>query len=120
MTNDGARVDEAGLSHESVPSQPQHPLSARRLVLHPTLTQEGEHRLLRLLTPQSEPIPETTQVPDSAGGYVWPVDKWTRLDRFLVLGTEGGTHYIAERQLTQENALSVIQCLAEDGPRLRA
>jgi 60 kDa SS-A/Ro ribonucleoprotein len=42
-------------------------------------------RLMRLLTPQSEPIPGTTQVADSAGGYAWPVDKWTRLDRFLVL-----------------------------------
>jgi 60 kDa SS-A/Ro ribonucleoprotein len=75
-------------------------------------------RLMRLLTPQSEPIPGTTQVPDSAGGYAWPVDKWTRLDRFLVLGTEGGTYYIGERQLTQESALSVIECLGEDGPRV--
>jgi 60 kDa SS-A/Ro ribonucleoprotein len=75
-------------------------------------------RLMRLLTPQSEPIPGTTQVPNSAGGYAWPVDKWTRLDRFLVLGSEGGTYYIGERQLTQENALSVVECLAEDGPRV--
>ena len=27
----------------------------------------------------------------SAGGYAWAVDRWTRLDRFLVLGSEGGT-----------------------------
>jgi len=75
-------------------------------------------RLMRLLTPQGEPIPGTTQVPNSAGGYAWPVDKWTRLDRFLVLGSEGGTYYIGERRLTQENALSVVECLAEDGPRV--
>ncbi len=81
-------------------------------------TQYFATRLMRLLTPQREPIPGTTQVPNSAGGYAWPVDKWTRLDRFLVLGSEGGTFYIAERQLTQENALSVVECLAEDGPRL--
>ncbi len=81
-------------------------------------TQYFATRLMRLLTPQREPIPGTTQVPNSAGGYALPVDKWTRLDRFLVLGSEGGTFYIAERQLTQENALSVVECLAEDGPRL--
>jgi 60 kDa SS-A/Ro ribonucleoprotein len=75
-------------------------------------------RLKRLLTPQSEPIPNSTQVPNSAGGYAWPVDKWTRLDRFLVLGSEGGTYYIRERKLTRENAQAVIECLAEDGPRL--
>ena len=39
-------------------------------------------------TPQSEPIPGTTQVPNSAGGYSWKVDDWTRLDRFLVLGAK--------------------------------
>ena len=75
-------------------------------------------RLMRLLTPQSEPIPGSIQVANSGGGYAWPVDAWTRLDRFLVLGSEGGTFYIGERQLTQENAQAVVECLAEDGPRL--
>lgn len=75
-------------------------------------------RLLRLLTPQSEPIPNTTQVPNSAGGFAWPVDQWTRLDRFLILGSEGGTYYIGERKLTQENAQVVVECLAVDGPRV--
>ena len=48
-------------------------------------------------TPQSEPIPGTNQVPNSAGGYAWQLDDWARLDRFLVLGCEGGTYYVAER-----------------------
>ena len=81
-------------------------------------TQHFATRLKRLLTPQREPIPGSTQVPNSAGGYAWPVDRWTRLDRFLVLGSEGGTYYIGERQLTQENAQVVVECLAEDGPRV--
>ena len=75
-------------------------------------------RLLRLITPQREPIPDTTQVRNSAGGYAWPVDKWARVDRFLVLGSEGGTFYVGERKLTQENAGAVVECLAEDGARL--
>ena len=75
-------------------------------------------RLRRLTTPQSEPIPGTSQRPNSAGGYAWTLDKWQRLDRFLILGTEGGTFYVGERALTRQNAESVISCLAEDGPRV--
>jgi 60 kDa SS-A/Ro ribonucleoprotein len=75
-------------------------------------------RLRHLVTPQSEPIPGSTQVPNSDTGYAWPVDAWVRLDRFLVLGSEGGTFYIAERKLTQENATAVRACIAEDGVRV--
>src|ERR1044071_7601457 len=49
-------------------------------------------RLTRLVTPQAERIPGTNQVPNSAGGYAWPVDKWTRFDRFLIFGSERGTY----------------------------
>lgn len=69
-------------------------------------------------TPQSEPIPGSAQVPNSGGGYAWAVDDWTRLDRFLILGSEGGTYYITERKLTAENAEAVARCIAEDGPRV--
>ena len=75
-------------------------------------------RLRRLVTPQAEPIPGSAQTINSAGGFTWAVDKWEQLDRFLVLGTEGGTFYVAERPLTQENARSVVACIKEDGPRV--
>ena len=55
----------------------------------------------RRVTPQSQPIPGSTQVRNSGGGYSWQVDDWTRLDRFLILGAEGGTYYIA-RTRTRE------------------
>ena len=74
-------------------------------------------RLTRLVTPQAERIPGTTQVPNSAGGYAWPVDKWARFDRFLIFGSERGTYYIRERTLTVENATNARECIAEDGPR---
>ena len=61
-------------------------------------------------TPQSEPIPGSMQVPNSAGGYAWQLDDWSRLDRFLVLGCEGGTFYVDERELTIENAHVVARC----------
>lgn len=66
-------------------------------------------------TPQSEPIPRT--VPNAAGGHAFPLDAWARLDRFLVLGSDGGSYYAAPRALTRENAAAVLACLAEDGAR---
>lgn len=66
-------------------------------------------------TPQSEPLPR--QVPNSADGHAWAVDDWTRLDRFLILGNEGGSYYAAPRAMTKENAEAVVRCLAADGRR---
>jgi hypothetical protein len=45
-------------------------------------TKHVSTRLRHLTTPQAEPIPNSNQVPNSGGGYVWAVDHWTRLDRF--------------------------------------
>ncbi|MFO7168180.1 MAG: TROVE domain-containing protein [Chloroflexota bacterium] len=66
-------------------------------------------------TTQREPLPG--QVPNSAGGYSYPVDDWIRLRRFLVLGSEGGSYYASERALTLENAGAVARCIAADGAR---
>jgi 60 kDa SS-A/Ro ribonucleoprotein len=70
-------------------------------------------------TPQTAPLPHRReQVRNSAGGFVWAVDNWKRLERFLILGSERGTYYIQERELTQENAKAVIECLKNDGLRV--
>src|SRR6516162_5311169 len=71
----------------------------------------------RRVTPQSQPIPGSTQARNSAGGYSWRVDDWTRFDRFLILGAEGGTYYIAERDLVKQNHDAVVRCIEEDGVR---
>lgn len=63
---------------------------------------------------QRQPLDEK-QVQNSAGGYAYPVSIWTNLDRFLILGTEGGSYYATEQDLTQVNVDSVKQCIAEDG-----
>lgn len=63
---------------------------------------------------QRQPLDEK-QIENSAGGYVYPVSIWTNLDRFLILGTEGGSHYAQEQDLTKENVDSVLKCIAEDG-----
>jgi 60 kDa SS-A/Ro ribonucleoprotein len=71
----------------------------------------------RRVTPQSQSIPGSTQVANSAGGYSWQVDDWTRFDRFLILGAEGGTYYIAERELVKQNHDAVVRCIKADGVR---
>lgn len=66
-------------------------------------------------TPQSEPIPGKAMVENSAGGYAFAIDDWKRLQRFLILGTEGGTYYTSARKLTKENAECVLRCIKADG-----
>ncbi len=67
-------------------------------------------------TPQTERA-DARQVENSAGGFTFQLDKWGRLDRWLILGAEGGSYYASERALTRENATTIQECLAEDGPR---
>jgi 60 kDa SS-A/Ro ribonucleoprotein len=73
--------------------------------------------LNRRATPQSQPIPGSTQVRNSGEGYSWAVDDWTRFDRFLILGAEGGTYYITERDLVKQNHEALVRCIKADGIR---
>src|SRR6266704_6017276 len=67
----------------------------------------------RRATPQSQPIPASNQVRNLGGGYSWQVDDWTRLDRFLILGAEGGTYCITERDLVKQNPDAIVRCKAD-------
>ncbi len=79
------------------------------------LSKYVEHR--KAETPQSKPVPGKDMVANAAGGFVFELDKWAKLDRFLVLGTEGGSYYVSERELTEMNFKTLDQCLAEDPVR---
>lgn len=68
-------------------------------------------------TPQTEPLWGTSQIANQGGGFGWAADDWARLTRFLILGSEGGSYYVGERALTQDNARVVLRCLAQDAPR---
>jgi 60 kDa SS-A/Ro ribonucleoprotein len=57
------------------------------------------------------------QTVNSDGGYVWALDDWARMDRFLILGSAGGTYYIGEGDLTKENAAAVDRCIKADYKR---
>lgn len=66
-------------------------------------------------TPQNQQAPGT--VPNNAGGFSFQVNDWTRLNRFLIQGSEAGTYYVSEKKLTKDNAEAVIRCVKEDGLR---
>ncbi|HER54517.1 MAG TPA: TROVE domain-containing protein, partial [Candidatus Bathyarchaeota archaeon] len=79
------------------------------------MTRYGEIVNPRVI-PQHEQARED-QVKNRAGGYVWQVDCWTSLDRFLILGAEGSTYYVGEKKLVKENAKAIGECLKQDGLR---
>ena len=65
-------------------------------------------------TPQSQKA-HKDQVPNDAGGYTFQVGPWDYLRRFLILGSEGGTYYMTEQDLTKQNHANVIACIKESG-----
>jgi 60 kDa SS-A/Ro ribonucleoprotein len=54
------------------------------------------------------------QVPNSAGGWAFTAGKTARLHRFLTLGTDGGTYYTSERDITLKNADIVLAWARND------
>ncbi|HET9958477.1 MAG TPA: TROVE domain-containing protein [Polyangiaceae bacterium] len=68
-----------------------------------------------LQTPQTEKA-APNQVQNNAGGFSFQITPQQQLERWLVLGSEGGTYYVTEKKLTRDNAKTVIACLDADGP----
>jgi len=68
-------------------------------------------------TPQCEKA-TPNQVLNNAGGYAFKVDPWTRLQRFLILGSVGGTYYASERAHTYDNVESLLELVASDGSQV--
>ena len=52
---------------------------------------------------------------NNAGGAVFAITPWQQLERFLILGSEGGSYYVGEQKLTVDNAKNVEKCIKEDG-----
>lgn len=67
-------------------------------------------------TPVFSPV-SSTQVKNSTGGYVYTVSDKQRLERFLILGVDGGTYYVSERDLTQQN-VSWLTSLIKSDPHM--
>lgn len=63
--------------------------------------------------PQSQPL-NKQQVANNAGGFVYQIDHWSRLDRFLILGSDSNTYYQKAIDLTRENAACVVECFDDN------
>jgi 60 kDa SS-A/Ro ribonucleoprotein len=70
-------------------------------------------RIMSKSVPQSEPL-DTRQVQNNASGFVYQIDDWSRLDRFLILGSDSSTYYQTAQKLTRENASCVTACYDKD------
>ena len=68
-------------------------------------------------TPQTEQA-RTDQVPNNAGGWGFAIDDWARALRFLILGSQGGTYYVGEKDLTRANADVILRLAQTDGVKL--
>lgn len=66
----------------------------------------------------STPIPQTKranerQVANNAGGFVYQVSDQARLERFLILGTDKGTYYQNEAEITKQNVDWLIKLIKD-------
>jgi 60 kDa SS-A/Ro ribonucleoprotein len=71
-------------------------------------------------TPATKPLPGRKQdmIKNSHGQYVFKTSDWDQLSRFLILGTEDGSFYINERNLTLANCKVADKCIEIDGKRV--
>lgn len=65
--------------------------------------------------PQSEPLIGTNQKKNNAGGYSFEITPMQRLERFLILGSDTGTYYVGEKELTKQNTSVITDLLRTDG-----
>ena len=66
-------------------------------------------------TPQTAPLRGVPQIANAAGGYGFALAPLDRVDRFLILGSAGGTYYAAERALTIDNLTHLAALARTDG-----
>lgn len=70
-----------------------------------------------IIPTQREPL-DDTQILNAAGGYVYQIDEFDALRRFLIIGTERGSLYESERDLTKQNVDNTIKAIKSDGKRV--
>lgn len=75
----------------------------------------AREKAVKTATPQRQRTPgRTDEVKNNAGGFVFKVSDKDRLERFLILGTEGGTYYVDAPKLTAQNAKFVRGLIKKD------
>lgn len=74
----------------------------------------GSEHAVATAIPQTQKA-DADQVPNSGGGYTFTTAGLEQLRRFLIIGTEGGTFYAGERDLTKQNLDNIVAKIREDG-----
>jgi len=69
-----------------------------------------QHKTATPQTQQARP----DQVKNNAGGFVFTVSDQSRLERFLILGTDGGTYYVNEKDHTKDNITFLKKMIADN------
>ncbi|WDS51911.1 Ro-like RNA binding protein [Streptomyces phage Pepperwood] len=64
-------------------------------------------------TPQSQKA-KAGQVKNNAGGFVFQVSDQARLERFLILGVDGGTYYVKETEHARSNVQFLNEMIERD------
>ena len=71
-------------------------------------------RVIDAPTPQTEPL-DDRMVPNSAGGYSYPVTDAVCMHRFMIIGSEDGSYYQKERKLTLDNLRATKRHIEQAG-----
>jgi 60 kDa SS-A/Ro ribonucleoprotein len=61
---------------------------------------------------------EKDMAPNSGGGFSFVIDKWSQLDRFLILGAADATYYASRQKLVVKNTDNLMSCINENGQRV--
>ena len=74
------------------------------------------HQFSNKRTPQTQRVlTRSEQIVNNEGGYIFALSDMDRVKRFLILGSEGGSFYVKEQNLTIENAKALVRAIKEDG-----
>ncbi|XP_053373251.1 RNA-binding protein RO60-like [Mercenaria mercenaria] len=70
------------------------------------------------MIPPSQPLYTSVkgrnpQVMNNMGAYVFKLDDMKRLLRFIIMGSEGGSYYVKERELKRENVTCIDRLIGE-------
>lgn len=75
----------------------------------------AEQKSARVSSDQRVRTPgRTDEVQNRAGGFVFTVNDKQRLERFLIIGTDGVTYYVGQKELTRENVDFVRKLIETD------
>jgi 60 kDa SS-A/Ro ribonucleoprotein len=66
-------------------------------------------------TPPTKPVPGKNMVANNGGGFSFQITPWDQMRRYLILGAEGGTYYVAEQDLLKQSYQNVVTCIKVDG-----